>query len=99
MTIGCGSGKTGRWGLSDHERAGWEAYCSTQRYRERLNNLRKYGKPPFKVAVVHGGPGAGEETAPVARELSLAWGVWEPIQTATSLEGQRAAMERSGKPP
>ncbi len=53
-----------------------------------MKNLRKYGKAPFKVAVIHGGPGAGGEMAPVARELSSGWGILEPIQTATSLEGQ-----------
>jgi pimeloyl-ACP methyl ester carboxylesterase len=53
-----------------------------------MKNLRKYGKVPFNVAVIHGGPGAGGEMAPVARELASGWGVLEPIQTATSLEGQ-----------
>jgi pimeloyl-ACP methyl ester carboxylesterase len=53
-----------------------------------MNNLRKYGKPPFGVAVIHGGPGAGGEMAPVARELASDCGVLEPIQTATSLKGQ-----------
>jgi pimeloyl-ACP methyl ester carboxylesterase len=53
-----------------------------------MKNLRKYGKAPFNVAVIHGGPGAGGEMAPVARELAPGWGVLEPIQTATSLEGQ-----------
>ncbi len=33
-------------------------------------NLRKYGNPPFDIAVIHGGPGAPGEMAPVARELS-----------------------------
>lgn len=53
-----------------------------------MKNPRKYGKAPFDVAVIHGGPGAGGEMAPVARELASGWGVLEPIQTATSLEGQ-----------
>jgi pimeloyl-ACP methyl ester carboxylesterase len=50
--------------------------------------LRTYGNPPFSVALVHGGPGAGGEMAPVARRLSDRFGVLEPIQTATSLPGQ-----------
>ena len=50
--------------------------------------LRKYGKAPFNVAVIHGGPGAGGEMAPVARELASGWGILEPIQTAKSLPGQ-----------
>ena len=53
-----------------------------------MKNLRKYGKAPYKVAVIHGGPGTPGHMAPVARELSADWGVLEPLQTATSLEGQ-----------
>jgi len=53
-----------------------------------MKNLRKYGNPPFKVAVIHGGPGAPGEMAPVARELSSAKGILEPIQTASTIEGQ-----------
>ncbi len=45
-----------------------------------MNNLRKYGKTPFSVAVIHGGLGAGGEMAPVARELASDCGVLEPIQ-------------------
>lgn len=52
-----------------------------------MENLRIYGQSPFTLAVIHGGPGAGGEMAPVARELASARGVLEPIQTATSLEG------------
>ena len=53
-----------------------------------MKNLRKYGKPPFNIAVIHGGPGAPGEMAPVARELSTGCGVLEPLQTAASLEWQ-----------
>jgi len=53
-----------------------------------MNNLRLYGNKPFNVAVIHGGPGAPGEMAPIARELSSVRGVLEPLQTATSLEGQ-----------
>ncbi len=51
-------------------------------------NIRKYGNPPFSVAVIHGGPGAPGEMAPVARELSSRWGVLEPLQTQASIDGQ-----------
>lgn len=68
-----------------------------------MKNLRTYGKAPFSVAVVHGGPGAGGEMAPVARELASDRSVLEPIQTATSLEGQvaelRAVLEIHGDLP
>ena len=53
-----------------------------------MKNLRKYGNKPFRVAVIHGGPGAPGEMAPVARELSSVVGVLEPLQTAATLEGQ-----------
>ncbi|MCD4783368.1 MAG: alpha/beta hydrolase [Candidatus Eremiobacteraeota bacterium] len=57
-----------------------------------MNNLRKYGKPPYKVAVIHGGPGVSGEMAPVARELSSICGILEPLQTADSLDGQVAEL-------
>lgn len=64
---------------------------------------RTYGSAPFNVAVIHGGPGAPGEMAPVARELSGDWGVLEPLQTATSLEGQleelRVVLEKHGDTP
>jgi pimeloyl-ACP methyl ester carboxylesterase len=58
-----------------------------------MTNLRTYGKPPFTIAVLHGGPGAAGEMALVARELASAWGVLEPLQTAPSLVGQVAELE------
>jgi pimeloyl-ACP methyl ester carboxylesterase len=68
-----------------------------------MKNLRKYGNAPFKVAVIHGGPGAPGEMAPVARELSSIMGVLEPLQTATTLEGQvqelKAVLENNGTLP
>jgi pimeloyl-ACP methyl ester carboxylesterase len=71
--------------------------------RTVMNNLRRYGQAPFTVAVIHGGPGAPGSMAPVARELSAEWGVLEPLQTATSLEGQiqelRAVLETNGELP
>jgi pimeloyl-ACP methyl ester carboxylesterase len=53
-----------------------------------MKNLRIYGKAPYSIAVIHGGPGAPGDLAPVARELSTEWGVLEPLQTKDSLEGQ-----------
>jgi pimeloyl-ACP methyl ester carboxylesterase len=58
-----------------------------------MKNLRKYGYKPFRVAVIHGGPGAPREMAPVARELSSVMGVLEPLQTAATLEGQLQGLE------
>ncbi|MDD5067705.1 MAG: alpha/beta hydrolase [bacterium] len=53
-----------------------------------MNYFRKYGGPPFTVSVVHGGPGAAGEMAPVARELSQDHGILEPFQRADSVKGQ-----------
>jgi pimeloyl-ACP methyl ester carboxylesterase len=68
-----------------------------------MENLRKYGSPPFNVAVIHGGPGAPGEMAPVARELSSVSGVLEPLQTTASLEEQvqelRDVLQESGDLP
>ncbi|AAM05262.1 TPA: alpha/beta hydrolase [Methanosarcina acetivorans] len=68
-----------------------------------MENLRKYGNPPFTIAVIHGGPGAPGEVAPVARKLSSIRGVLEPFQTKTTLEGQirelREGMEENGALP
>lgn len=66
-------------------------------------NLRMHGEPPYAVAVVHGGPGARGEMAPVARELAGTWGVLEPLQTATTIDGQvqelATALQQSGDAP
>lgn len=53
-----------------------------------MENPRIYGKAPYDTAVVHGGPGAPGEMAPVARELSRTRGVLEPLQTRASLAEQ-----------
>lgn len=49
---------------------------------------RAWGRPPFSVVLVHGGPGAPGEMGPVARELSAQRGVLEPFQSADSVAGQ-----------
>jgi pimeloyl-ACP methyl ester carboxylesterase len=65
-----------------------------------VKNLRKYGKPPFEVVLIHGGPGAAGELAPVARELKSNWGVLEPFQTEDSIKGQveelKTVLEENG---
>jgi pimeloyl-ACP methyl ester carboxylesterase len=52
------------------------------------NNPRTYGKSPFDVALLHGGPGTAGGMAPLARELAEHRGVLEPLQTAMSISGQ-----------
>ena len=53
-----------------------------------MGAMRRWGQGPYMVAVLHGGPGAPGEVAPLARELSSACGVLEPFQAATTLDGQ-----------
>jgi len=68
-----------------------------------MDDLRRYGNPPYSVAVIHGGPGAQGEMAPVAQELSSRRGVLEPLQTEMSVQGQveelKAALEMAGDLP
>jgi pimeloyl-ACP methyl ester carboxylesterase len=51
-------------------------------------NLRKYGRSTYRIAVIHGGPGAPGQAAPLARELSQFGGILEPLQSADTIEGQ-----------
>ncbi|MBL8676169.1 MAG: alpha/beta hydrolase [Alphaproteobacteria bacterium] len=51
-------------------------------------NFRKYGRQPYEIAVIHGGPGGAGEMAPVAVELSKDHSVLEPLQTNLSFVGQ-----------
>jgi len=57
-----------------------------------MDNLRIYGTAPYTVALLHGGPGAPGQMAPVARVLSRDYGVLEPLQTAGSVDGQVAEL-------
>lgn len=68
-----------------------------------MTNLRIHGQAPYRVAVIHGGPGAAGEMAPVARRLAAAGGILEPLQTATSLDNQveelQATLRSNGQLP
>lgn len=57
-------------------------------------NLRFHGIAPYRVAAIHGGPGAAGEMGPVARRLSRDCGVIEPLQTARSVAGQIEELRR-----
>lgn len=71
--------------------------------RISADNPRVYGVRPYCVALLHGGPGAAGEMAPVAREISARRGVLEPLQTADSVDGQieelREMIERHADRP
>jgi pimeloyl-ACP methyl ester carboxylesterase len=68
-----------------------------------MRNLRKFGRAPFSAAVIHGGPGAPGEMAPVARQISSVCGVLEPLQTSKTIEGQidelKAILKTNGDLP
>jgi pimeloyl-ACP methyl ester carboxylesterase len=57
-----------------------------------MKNFRLWGKPPYGVVVVHGGPGARGAVAPVARELSKDRGILEPFQTKDNADDQAAEL-------
>lgn len=64
---------------------------------------RRYGHPPFTVAVLHGGPGALGEMQPVAKAIAAHYGTLEPLLSAPSLETQiqdlRLHLQASGELP
>ena len=51
-------------------------------------NPIKHGKEPYKIAVIHGGPGAPGTVTDMAEQLSDRHSVLEPLQTAMSVDGQ-----------
>ena len=59
-----------------------------------MKNCRTYGKAPYTVAVIHGGPGAAGEMAAVAREISQSQGVIEPFQTERTVTGQVTELKK-----
>lgn len=66
-------------------------------------SVRLHGGPPYSVVVLHGGPGALGEMAPVAQELSKQQGVLETLQKETSVDRQveelRLALKEYGQLP
>lgn len=68
-----------------------------------MQNLRNYGGTPYLIALIHGGLGAAGEMQPVAKELSKNYGVLEPLQTGSTVEGQvqelKAVLEQNGNQP
>lgn len=47
--------------------------------------VRKYGKSPYNIAVLHGGPGAAGSACGLARLISEKYGVLEPMQSKYSI--------------
>ncbi len=55
--------------------------------------MRVYGEAPYLVAIIHGGPGAAGEMAPVAQVLAQERGVIEPLQHGKSIDEQIAELK------
>lgn len=68
-----------------------------------MDNFRNHGAPPFRIAVIHGGPGAAGSVGAVARELAHLSGTLEPLQTADTIPGQieelKSIFESHGEAP
>jgi pimeloyl-ACP methyl ester carboxylesterase len=71
--------------------------------RKQVETFRKYGSDPFRVVIIHGGPGDAGSVAPIARTLGQTRGVLESFQTAKTLNGQieelRLMVEQNATPP
>lgn len=59
-----------------------------------MKNIRIYGKSPYNIVLIHGGPGAAGEMAPVAKRLSKNTGVIEALQTKDSISGQISELKK-----
>ena len=56
--------------------------------------FRTHGSSPYRIIVLHGGPGAWGEMAPVAQELSPESGVIEPFFLEATVQGQLSELEQ-----
>jgi pimeloyl-ACP methyl ester carboxylesterase len=83
--------------------SGVARYHEKLRKKAQVETFRKYGSNPFRVVVIHGGPGAVGSVAPIARKLGQTRGVLEPLQTAQTVDGQieelRLVVEHNATPP
>ncbi|WP_439809534.1 alpha/beta fold hydrolase [Parabacteroides distasonis] len=50
-----------------------------------LGNIRKYGKPPYRIVVIHGGPGSIGSLGYMAEKIAKICGVIEPLQSKYSV--------------
>jgi pimeloyl-ACP methyl ester carboxylesterase len=68
-----------------------------------LQNLNKYGNPPYSAVLVHGGPGAAGTLKEMATKISAHRGVIEALQTRYSIDSLlvelRGIVSLHGHPP
>ena len=66
-------------------------------------HIKIHGLAPYQAVLIHGGPGAAGEMAPLAVDLAANRGILEPHQTASSVAGQVSELisviEQWGDPP
>lgn len=60
-----------------------------------MTNCRNYGKAPYKVVLIHGGPGGAGTLKELSEILSSNYGILEPLQTADSVEGQIEELKQT----
>jgi pimeloyl-ACP methyl ester carboxylesterase len=53
-----------------------------------MKNFRIYGRKPYNLVVLHGGPGLPGEMEPVAKQLSSRFGILEPLLTSLTINEQ-----------
>jgi len=62
-----------------------------------MANYIKHGEAPYKIAVIHGGPGAPGSMKDIAKELSNDYGIIEPHQTSDTIVGTLKEMKKTLK--
>lgn len=60
-----------------------------------MSNCRIYGKSPYQVALIHGGPGGAGTLKELAQMLAHDCGILEPLQTKDSIEGQLEELKKT----
>jgi pimeloyl-ACP methyl ester carboxylesterase len=53
-----------------------------------MENVRKYGGESYDLVLLHGGPGVPGELEPVARMISISFGILEPLLLSLSIKDQ-----------
>jgi len=53
-----------------------------------MDNLRRYGVEPYDLVLLHGGPGAPGELEPVAKRISISFGILEPLILSLTIKDQ-----------
>jgi pimeloyl-ACP methyl ester carboxylesterase len=53
-----------------------------------MDNLRTYGGEPYDLVLLHGGPGVTGELQPIARRISISFGILEPLLLSLSIKEQ-----------